>query len=255
MQLSLDYGALVAFLLVLARAIGWLMFVPPFNDRTVIAPYATMGIAAGLAVLIGPTLPRSAIPTDTAGLVAAIVVQVTTGAAIGFVVNLLLSAITSAGSLVDLAGGINLPSAIDPLSLDQVPMLGQFYQQIAVLLLFVSGGYEVMIEGFARSFRAPGFTLASTQHIAVTAVTDFTTFFTSALEIAGPILVVLFSTQVVLALLSKAAPQMNVWIIGMPMQIFLALALVAIGISVIPSYLSNLLGRAMADTAQLFGSR
>lgn len=254
MDLTLSYPALVAFLLVVVRAAAWLVVVPPFSDRSVIPSTVTMGIAAGFGVLVGPTLPSSAIPTTAEGLIGAIVLQAITGFAIGFIINVLISTITAAGSLVDLAGGLNLPAAIDPLGLNQTPLLGQFYEQVAVLLLFASRGYLVMIEGFARSFQAPGFTLGSSNRVALIAINDFTTFFVSSLEIAGPILVVMFTTQVVLAMLTKAAPQMNVWVLGLPLQIFLALVLVALGLSVIPTYLSSLLSRAMGDTAVLFGS-
>ena len=122
-----------------------------------------------------------------------------------------------------------------------------------MILLFVSGGYTLLIDGFARSFGAPGFSLAATGRIAQVVVLDLALLFTSALEIAAPILVVLFASQVLLALLSKAAPQMNVWILGMPIQIFLAIALVALSISALPGYVSELVTRALGDTASLFG--
>lgn len=253
MALSLDYRWLVAFLLVLGRALGWLMVVPPFSDRQSIPPVATMSVASGLAVLIAPTLPASMIPLTAAGFIGSLVVQFATGAAIGLVVSLLISTATTAGSLLDLSGGLNLPSSIDPLSLDQTPMLGQFYQQVAVILLFVSGGYTLLVDGFARSFQAPGFALGATGRIGEVLVVDLATMFTSALEIASPILVVLFASQILLALLSRAAPQMNVWILGMPIQIFLAITLVAVGISVLPDYMGTILTRALGDTAHLFG--
>jgi len=69
------------------------------------------------------------------------------------------------------------------------------------------------------------------------------------------LLVVLFATQILFAMLTKAAPQMNVWILGMPLQIFLALVLVAIGIGVLPNYVTAMLTRAIGDTAQLFVGR
>jgi len=122
-----------------------------------------------------------------------------------------------------------------------------------MILLFVSGGYTLLIDGFARSFGAPGFSLAATGRIAQVVVLDLALLFTSALEIAAPILVVLFATQIVLAMLSKAAPQMNVWILGMPLQIVLAIVLVGLGISVLPAYLGELVTRALGDTAHLFG--
>ena len=253
MGLDVSYTGLVAFLLALARAVAWLIVVPPFSDRKVIPSTVTMAIGSGLALLVVPTLPASAIPQDAAGLIAALALQVLTGLAMGFVLNLMLAAITAAGSLVDLAGGLNLPTAIDPLSLDQTPMIGQFYQQVALLLLFVSGGYLIVVNGFVRSFQAPGFTLGVSGRVAGVLAADLATYITSAVEMAAPILVVLFATQIVLALVSRAAPQMNVWILGLPLQIFLALALVAVAISAVPTYLTRLVGRAVGDAAAMFG--
>jgi len=252
---TLDYGFLVGYLLALARTVAWLMVVPPFSNRQTIPRVATVATAAGLSLLVGPLIPTSQLPTDTAGLVASLVIQVVTGAGMGFVISMLLSAISSAGGFVDLMGGLNLPPSIDPLSLDQVPMLGQVYEQVGVVLLFASGGYLIMIDGFARSFTAPGFDLASMSALAKTIVVDFATYFLSAIEIVAPLLVVLFATQIVLALLAKAAPQVNVWLLGMPLQVFLSLILVALGLSVVPDMLNNLVTRAVGDAAGILGAR
>ena len=156
---------------------------------------------------------------------------------------------------VDLMGGLNLPGAMDPLGLDQTPVLGQFYEQVAIVLLFVSGGYLVMVDGFVRSFQAPALTLASTSLLVRVLVVDLATYFLSALEIAAPLLAVLFATQIVLALLTKAAPQVNVWLLGMPLQVFLSMLLVAIGVAVVPGALSTVLTRAMHDAAGFLTGR
>lgn len=247
MALSFDYRFLVAYLLVMARGLAWLMVVPPFSNRQSVPPMVTIAIASGLAFLIAPSLPASQLPTDTAGLIGALVINVLTGLAIGFVVFLLVSAVTTAGSLLDLLGGLNLPTSIDPLSLDQIPVLGQFYEQVAVVLLFVSGGYLAVLNGFVRSFGAPALSLASFGRLDTVLVLDFATYFLSGIEIAAPLLIVLFATQIVLALLTKAAPQVNVWILGMPLQVFLAMILVGLGIAVVPDFLGNLITRALGD--------
>lgn len=247
MAFTLDYRFLIAYLLVMARGLAWLMVVPPFSNRQSVPPMVTIAIASGLSFLIAPTLPASQLPTDTAGLIGALVINVVTGLAIGFVVFLLISAVTTAGSLLDLLGGLNLPTSIDPLSLDQIPVLGQFYEQIAVVLLFVSGGYLAVIDGFVRSFRAPALSLATFGRLDTVLVLDLATYFLSGIEIAAPLLIVLFATQIVLALLTKAAPQVNVWILGMPLQVFLAMILVGLGIAVVPDFLGNLITRALGD--------
>lgn len=252
MTISVNYIWLVAFLLVLARTIAWLMTFPPFSNKAVIPPTVTIAIAAGLSVLVAPMMPASSIPSDTVGIIGDLVFQVISGAALGFVVNLLLSTVTTAGGMLDLLGGLNLPPAIDPLNLQQTPLLGQFYEQLMVILLFVSGGYLYMIDGFIRSFQLPGYTLGSSNRVALVLVADLSTYFVSALEIAAPIVVVLFATQVVLGLLSKAAPQINVWILGMPLQIFLSLILVSVAIGTLPGFIGNILSRIIGDTTHLF---
>jgi flagellar biosynthetic protein FliR len=251
--IAVNASWLIAFLLVMARALAWLLVVSPFASRKVVPTVALLGIAAGFGFLVTPQLETSSLPTTTPSLIGAIVAQVLTGAALGFVIQLLLSAVTAAGSILDLVGGLTLPPAIDPLSLDQTPLMGQFYQQVVVLLLFVTGGYLLMIEGFVNSFRGPGFTLAGSGRVASVLVTDLGVFFTSALEIAAPVMVVLFAAQIVLALLSKAAPQVNVWILGFPLQVFLVLVLVAVAISAIPGFLTNILTRGLGDGARMFG--
>lgn len=253
MALSLDYRTLVAFLLALARTLAWMMVVPPFANRQTIPPLASIATAMGMAFLLGPSIPASQIPSSAAGLIGGVVVQVISGIALGFVVYLMLTTLTSAGASVDLMGGLNLPPSIDPLGLGQTPMLGQFYEQLAVVLLFASGGYLIVLQGFAASFAAPAFTLASLSRIAQVFVIDLSTYFISALEIAAPMLAVLFATQIMLAVLSKAAPQVNVWILGMPVQIFLAIVLVGLGVTGIPGDLTNVLTRAVGDAAHLFG--
>jgi flagellar biosynthesis protein FliR len=253
-SLTLNATALIAFLLALVRAGAWMLAMPIFGDRAVIPPIATVCSAAGLALLAAPSVPASMIPTDVPGLIGAIVVQAVTGFAMGYVITLILQSFTAAGSLLDLAGGLNLPSAVDPLSLNQTPMIGQFYEQVAMLLLFATGGYLEIVSGFVHSFTLQGITLSGLHNVAVVGTADLATLFDSALEMAGPVLIALFAVQVALALLARAAPQVNVWMLGMPLQIFLSLALVAVAISTIPAYMTGALGHAVYDVRALFAT-
>jgi flagellar biosynthetic protein FliR len=253
-SISVNYTWLAAFLLAFARSIAWLINVPPFSSRA-IPRIATTAAGAGLALLVEPSIPVSSVPTDFTGLLGSLIFQLFSGFALGFLVNVLLSTAAAAGGLLDLLGGLNLPAAIDPLGLDQKPILGQFYEQVMIVLLFASGGYLYIIRGFMRSFSLPGFSLGSTNRVALVLITDVSTFFASALEMAAPVLVVLFATQIVLGMLSKAAPQINVWVMGMPLQIFLSLVLISISITALPNFVMNITSRIIGDMGQLFGSR
>jgi flagellar biosynthesis protein FliR len=250
-NLNVDPTWLLAFFLAFIRALAWLVVVPPFSNRQIVPRMALIGVAGGLGMLAVPQIIHTHIPTDTAGLIGAVVLQIFTGAALGLSVLVLLSAVTAAGSMVDLFGGLNLPPAVDPLSENQTPMIGQFYEQVGIVLLFVTNGELLLVRGFETSFGAAGLTLSSSASASNVLSADLATFFTATLEIAAPIIVVLFTVQISLAMLSKAAPQINVWILGFPIQALLSLVFVAIGIKVLPGYVNNLVSRSLQDTGVL----
>ncbi len=138
------------------------------------------------------------------------------------------------------------------MSQQQSPLFGQFYNLVTTALLFTTGAAVIIVEGFIHSFAAIGTTFPPTTLGSVTSVLigDVTTFFAAAVEIAAPIIVVLFAVQVLLALLAKAAPQINVFVFGFPLQILVALVAVGIALAALPSTVTNLVGQA---TSQLFG--
>jgi flagellar biosynthetic protein FliR len=174
------------------------------------------------------------------------------GIVLGYVVSLFVTAVVAAGSLIDLFSGLNLPQAIDPLSQQQTAIFGQFYNLVMTTLLFTSGAAIVIVEAFMKSFQAVGtsFPPTTTGSVAQTATGDVVTFFAAAAEIAAPVIVVLFCTQILLALLAKAAPQINVFVFGMPLQILVALVGVGVAIAALPGDVINLVGRSVT---QLFG--
>lgn len=253
MTISVDPLWLLAWLLATVRALAWLSVVPPFSNRAVVPVVARIGIGGGLAILAAPHIAASSIPVDSAGLIGAIVLQAFTGFVLGLPMLILFSTLASGGTFLDQFGGLNLPASLDPLSENQTPLLGQLYEQLALALLFISGGALLVVNGFIASFGSKGLTLTSTARLATMFTTDLATCFVAALEMAAPIIAVLFAVQIVLALLAKAAPQMNVWMLGMPIQILIVLGLVITGIAVIPGFLSSLVTRIVQDMGALLG--
>lgn len=253
MTFTLGLSGLIAFSLAFARALAWLAIAPPFADGASVPAVLRVGLGGGLALAVTPQLARGPLPTSTAGLLASLVLQVFLGAALGFVVRMLISAVGSAADLLTLFGGLSLPSSIDPLGLSGSGALSAFYQQIAVALLFVSGGELFVVEGFLRSFSTTvgwhgGAPLASA---AAVLTHDTATMFTSAVQIAAPLVAVLFVAQLVLGLLAKAAPSLNVFLLGLPLQVLLLFLLLGLGIRVLPGVVDNIAGRSVADMLSL----
>jgi flagellar biosynthetic protein FliR len=247
--ITLPAATVIGFVLALVRASAWVVVCPPFSNRAIPA-VAKIGLAACLALVAAPAAGRHLPATlGTAGFVTAVVEQAVTGLAMGFLIQVVFSAFSSAGSLIDIFSGLNLPPSIDPLSLDQAPLISQLYELVAFTLLFTSGADLLLVRGFLGSFAATGVDASSPARLAASAVGQVSTLFSASLEMAAPLVAVLFVTQLLLGLLAKAAPQMNVFVFGFGLQVLVTLlGLTAIG--GLPQDLTHLLGRV---ATQVFG--
>jgi flagellar biosynthetic protein FliR len=251
MTFSLSAGFAVALVLAFVRSIAWVTICPPFSNAS-IPKMVKVAIAGSIAFFAAGTLQHDVLPTTNAQVLIAICIQAFVGIVLGYVVALFVNTVVAAGSLIDLFAGLNLPQAIDPLSEQQTKIFGQFYNLILMALLFTTGAAAIIVEGFMKSFQAVGTSFPSTTlgSVAQTVTSDVVAFFAAAIEIAAPVIVVLFCTQILLALLAKSAPQINVFVFGMPLQIVVGLIGVGTAIVALPSDVINMVGRAMS---QLFG--
>ncbi len=236
-------GLIVGFLLALVRASAWLAIAPPFNNKS-IPPRVKAGLAITLAIVVAPKLNGQQVPLDTAGLVGAVALQVVVGLLLGFVAMLLLSAAQMAGGLIDLFGGFALNQAFDPMSANQASVFGRAYQLFAIVLLFAIDGHIMLVRGFLSSFNAVPAKGLHLSHLSTLLTHDLGLLFVSAIEIAAPLLAALFLADVALALVARAAPQLNPLMLGFPLKILLTLLLVGFALPLLPDAVSTLLHHA-----------
>jgi flagellar biosynthesis protein FliR len=243
-DLEVPATTLAALLLGTARAAGFIVLSPPFNSRGIPAPVKgalAMALSVALMTRIAPQLPE---PT-TGFLVVAAITEVVIGAALGFVVHLLFAAVQYAGDLIDLTGGFTLQPAYDPMSATTTAAVGRLHHLLATTLLFTSGGHLLIVRGFATSYE--GLPVAGgvpTDQLGQVLITAFSMMFLAALQIAGPMVAVLLLADVALALLSKAAPALNIFAFGFPVKIMLTLALLGLTFPLLPPALDELLEQA-----------
>jgi flagellar biosynthesis protein FliR len=232
--ISLATEPVLAYLLASLRIVSWLFLVPPFAGRTVPAP-AKVVLSIGLSFAIAPSVVAAGVPTGQLQLLVVAFTQVLIGLSLGFVTQLILGAIAAAGSLIDVFGGFALAQAFDPLSMQMNTVFGKFHQLLATMLLFTSGGHLVIIGGLLKTFEflplgeSPRFD--GTPEMLITA---FSMFFLTAVQIALPMIAVLFIADLGLALLTKVAPQMNALNVMFPAKIGLTLLLVGLSFPVLP---------------------
>jgi flagellar biosynthetic protein FliR len=253
MDLSVPAVTLAALLLGTARAAGFVLLAPPFNSSTIPGPVKG-AFALALAVLLSAQIAPG-LPEPTAGfLVVSAVTEVVIGAGLGFVVQVLFNAVQMAGDLVDLSGGFSLSPAYDPLSMNQHSTIGRLQGLLATTLLFTSGAHLMIVRGFATSYKAlPVGVNVPTDHLAKVLLTALSMMFLAALQIAGPMVAVLLLADVALALLSRAAPALNVFSTGPPLKILLTLTLLGLTFPLLPPALDALMQQATRAMLSLKG--
>ncbi|HZI38078.1 MAG TPA: flagellar biosynthetic protein FliR, partial [Acidimicrobiia bacterium] len=173
-------------------------------------------------------------------LLTAAVLQVAAGLALGFLGVLLFATFSFAGGLIDLVSGYSVAQLFDPGTSAPVSIFGQFYGVLATTLLFAIDGHLLLVRGFLTSFTAAPLTHLSIDTMAELLTGDIALFFVAALEIAAPLLAALFLTEAALGLLARAAPQMNVFQLGLPVKILVTLTLAGLAIPILPDAVSGM---------------
>ncbi|MFV0632950.1 flagellar biosynthetic protein FliR [Demequina sp.] len=251
MQWALDMALVETIMLASVRLVAFLVVAPPFHVEA-FPSSVKVAIALGMALAIAPrvqasaTVPPGALLTGpTAGIIGALVVQAVLGLALGFAVRMVFAAVQSAGALIDVFGGFELAQAFDPVTGSQGAVFSRFYYMAALALMFATDAYQVVLLGMVRSFDAvPVGSGMSLDGLGSLMSGGLSQLMVAALQIAGPLLVVLFLADVGLGLLTRVAPALNAFALGFPLKILITLSLGSVAFLALPQVVS-----ALADSA------
>lgn len=202
---------------------------PIFSSRSV--PMRTkVGLALVIALCVQPGLPEQAVISLTGpNAFTAVVQQLAVGLAIGLAVRIVFSAIEMAGELVGLQMGLNFAGFFDPTTNSQTSTAGRLFGNMAMMLFVVLGGHLLLIQAIVASFHTfpvGGHPLASLGTLRLHELGAV--IFSYGLWIALPMIGMLLFINVVLGIISRIAPQMNVFAIGFPLTLSMGLIGIAV---------------------------
>jgi flagellar biosynthetic protein FliR len=253
MNFDIAVAEFLAIMLGAVRTGAWLMVCPPLNSRLIPGQVKAL-LSVGLTLPMAPYLTSTVPSLETKDLIAAAALQVLVGAALGFFTALLFSALQAAGDLLDLFSGFTLAATYDPFSQSSASIFGRFYNLVALTLLFASDGHQMILRGFLQSFRTlpldASFSMETFSRLLLKGIGEM---FLAAIQIAGPLIAVLFLADVALGLLNRVAPALNAFQLGFPIKIFLVVALSGIAIAMLPTILDTLVEKAVTAVVRLSG--
>ena len=221
------------FLLVFLRITSMLLIFPVFS-----APQIPSLVRFGLGLLISFLLfhlvPVVHLSGDLYELAIAVASQIVLGMIVGFVASLVFTGVQFAGELIDLQIGFAIANVLNPQTQQNITIIGEFQLAIATLVFLATDSHHFLIQGIAGSFSLVPLPFINLDpSVAGNVVIFFTQAFLIVFRIAAPVVTALFLTNVALAFMARVAPQMNVFVVGLPIQVGVGLTMMAISLPLI----------------------
>ncbi|MCK9201657.1 MAG: flagellar biosynthetic protein FliR [Gallionella sp.] len=210
---------LAALVFPLVRILAMISTSPVLGNQQV-PKRVKIGLSVLLAILIAPTIP--AIPQVSVGSpqgLLIIIQQVIIGVAMGFTMRLIFTAIEMAGELAGLQMGLGFASFYDPVNSSYSPIVARWLGMIAILAFLAIDGHLYMLSALAESFATLPIGSAMSNEGFYSVASWGSSIFTFGLQIALPIVAALLITNIALGILTRAAPQLNLFAIGFPITI------------------------------------
>ncbi len=230
MTLTFDglFGAWDVFLLVFVRITGLFVMSPVFGRRNIPAIYK-VGFSFLMAILVvqGVQMPNLETYTSLLSWIVLLGKEFIIGLMLGFVSYAVISAMYIAGQLIDMRIGFGMVNVFDPVSNIQIPITADFYIILTTLFMLVTDGHHLLIYALAQSFeKLPIGTAAFSTTLIDQMIRLVGIVFDIGFKIAAPVTVVIMITDMALGIIAKSVPQMNVFMLGMPVKVILGLLMI-----------------------------
>jgi len=214
------------FILIFVRIFA-LISIAPLLSSAGVPGIAKVGLALFTGIVVFPWVAEQGYLIPQSGFSYAMVMvgEIIIGLILGFMLTVIYSAFLLSGQLYSMQMGFGASMVYDPLAQIQIPLMGQFINLMAMLIFVIVGGFQkIFLMGVLRSFETIKAVdlLYLREPLLKIILRSMSILFEQALIIAFPVLGVLLLISVSMGLLAKAAPQMNLLMLGFPIKISMA---------------------------------
>src|SRR5690625_2583874 len=228
----INIASLPILLLVFVRLLSFFIVIPLFSYRTIPMPFR-IGFSFFLALILFQTIDTSILALDHT-YIFLVVKEALVGLLIGLIAFIIVSALQVAGGFVDFQMGFAIANVVDPQTGAQSPLTGQYFYMIALLFLLAVDGHHLIIDGIFTSYEfvpIDAYLPLHEESIAEFIIQAFNYMFIIAFQMAIPIVGCLFLVDVALGIIARTVPQLNVFVVGLPIKIFVSFVVLLVFLS------------------------
>jgi flagellar biosynthetic protein FliR len=238
----------------LIRVSAMIMMSPIFGDATVPAT-VKWGLSILIALLLFPIVKAGIPPMGDFGLLSLVVGiagELLIGIIIGFSARLIFAGIQLAGEMLGFQMGFSVASVIDPTSSIQVSVIAEFQYLLSLLLFMAVNAHHLFISAIAESYQVvPPLSVHFSGPLLQALLSLSKDVFVIAVKLSAPVTAVLLFTNVAMGLVARTVPQMNVFIVAMPLQIGVGLLFIGLTAPVIVKVTQHLFSHLSGEMEML----
>ncbi|HOJ14820.1 MAG TPA: flagellar biosynthetic protein FliR [Deltaproteobacteria bacterium] len=247
--LRLAWGDFLTLFMVIVR-VGMVFAVVPFFSAEVIPRRVTAVLALFLSMVLMPVVPRVPVgidELDALTLLVMVIQQLLVGIALGLAVNVIFAGVQIAGELMGFQMGFSIANVVDPMTGVTAPITSNLLYVTAFLLFFALGGHHQLIKGLFESFAiVPASGVLAREGFFTSTLAYASEMFVLGVKAASPVVGVLLLVNVAFAVLARAVPQMNVFLMAFPITIAVGLVFLAVVVMMLPGLMEASLQKAQA---------
>lgn len=248
-NVEIPLAQLIAFSLILLRVSAVLFTAPLFSSENV-PTILKIGMSVAFSIVIAQAMPfeKFRMPSSFAGYLPGVFSELALGLTIGYAARLIFAAVQLSGELMGFQMGFGMASIIDPTTNIRVPALSHFQNVLAFLIFLSINAHYWFIKALAASFKAvPIFGFNPNGQLLEVLVRLSGEMFVIALKIAAPVIAALVLTTVALGLLAKTVPQLNLFIISIPINIVIGVAVLGFSLPFLAQFFFSMFDKLGHD--------
>lgn len=242
------------FFLILVRTTGIFIISPVFG-RNNLPMTMKIGISILVALILLPVISvTSQIQyTNFMELGFNVTKEFLLGIMIGFIGFIYFSCLYLAGTIIDTQVGFSMVNVLDPQMRTQVPIMGNYYSIIFTLIFLIFDGHHFILRALVYSYDLLpiGFNFAIGEEMIYRLTTIMMETFILAFKFSAPVLITIFLANVLLGILARTMPQMNVFIVGLPLKIIIGLLTIMITLQFIVPFSEGLFDKMFTATYEI----
>lgn len=200
--------AAIAFGLVFVRALSFFHSAPIFSHKSV-PSYARVALSLLVTTMLLPKAFAQNLSPEGFSMSFAVISNIALGFLMGFVASLMFTTLSAGGEMMDSAMGFSSAQTFDPSINTQTTILGKFMGVLAITIFFFVGGPEMLIQGFANSIDSFGIFKMNLEFNLLRIIHLGGEIISMGFILVSPVVITILVNDVVLGLVSRAAPQIN----------------------------------------------